>query len=280
MESGKWLALDEGGHTAGHEGVAAVVVAAEGAGVEKTAFFVGGVAKAVGMHSTQDGRLIVTHQIVKLLIVGTVEEMVAGMLTEGNLELGHLVAEVVLVVVEMLLEEVEQHRDMWCAVYVLQLVAREFGHHDAVFIYVVEDVEEGDADIAGEDTAREQMMDEAGGGGLALGAGDADGKVAVDLQEEVCQAGKAEGRGWKMKGRDAGRLDDHIERPFVVPLFVRASPSAVLHLCGYGVLRFRDETLDEALGALPFAAVAGDEYCLAGETGFQLVFSVHAACSI
>ena len=83
-----------------------------------------------------------------------------------------------------------------------------------------------------------------------------------------------------MKGRDAGRLDDHIERPFVVPLFVRTSPSAVLHLCGYGVLRFGDETLDEALGALPFAAVAGDEYRLAGETGFQLVFSVHAACSI
>ena len=93
----------------------------------------------------------------------------------------------------MFLEEVEQHGDVGSAMDVLQLVAAELSHNEGVGAEVVEDVEEGDADIAGEDAARQQMVDEARSGGLALGAGDADGEVAVDLQEEVGEGSEVKG---------------------------------------------------------------------------------------
>ena len=129
-----------------------------------------------------------SDEVAQLVVVGAVEEVVARLLAQGYLELGHLVAEVVLVVVEVFLEEVEQHGNMGSAMDVLQLVAAEFGHNEGVGAEVVEDVEEGDADVAGQDGARQQVVNKAGGGGLALGAGDADGEVAVDLQEEVGEA--------------------------------------------------------------------------------------------
>ena len=111
--------------------------------------------------------------------------MVARLLLEGNLHLGHFVAEVVLVVVEVLLEEVEEHCDMRAAVDVLQLVAGEFGDDGAVLAEFVEDVKERYADVAREDAAGQEVMDEAGGGRLTFGASDTDGHVAVDLKEEV-----------------------------------------------------------------------------------------------
>ena len=107
---------------------------------------------------------------------------------EGNLELGHLVGHIVGVVVEVLLEEVDYERDMWRAVQHLELVAGEFGHDDGVLVELLNDIKEWDADIAGQDAAGDEVGDEAGGGGLALGAGDADGEVGVDLEEKVGEA--------------------------------------------------------------------------------------------
>ena len=78
---------------------------------------------------------------------------------------------------------------MRATVDILELVAAEFRHHDAVLAQVVEDVEERYADVAGEDAAGQQVVDEACGGGLALGTSDADGHVAIDLKEEVGQRG-------------------------------------------------------------------------------------------
>ena len=113
--------------------------------------------------------------------------MVARLLPEGNLHLGHLVAHIALIMVQMLLEQVEQHRDMGCAMDILQLVAGELGHNDAALAEVVEDVEQRDANVAGQDAAWQQMVYQTGGGGLALGAGNANGHVAIYLQKEVGQ---------------------------------------------------------------------------------------------
>ena len=90
--------------------------------------------------------------------------------------------------VEVLLEEVEHDGNMGRAVQHFELVAGEFGHDDGVLVELFDDIEEGDADIAGQDAAGDEVGDEAGGGGLPLGAGDADGEVGVDLEEEVGEA--------------------------------------------------------------------------------------------
>jgi hypothetical protein len=78
---------------------------------------------------------------------------------------------------------------MRAAVYVLQLMATQFGHHDTVFAEVVEDIEQRYADITCQDGAWQQMVYQRGRGALAFGAGDADGEVAVDLEEEVGEGG-------------------------------------------------------------------------------------------
>ena len=218
----------------------------------------------------------VGDEVAKLGVVGAVEEVVALALAESNLELGHLVAEVVLVVVEMLLEKIEQHGDMRGAVDVLKLVAAEFGHNEAVFTKFVENIEEGDAYIAGEDGAGQQVMDEGSGGRLAFSAGDADGEVAIDLQEEVGEGRKLVVGRWQLEIGDAGGLDDKVEGPVGMPLVVRGFPATVNDLGSDGVMSLGQEALYQALGALAFATVASNQYATVEEKGFQLIFSVHA----
>ena len=81
----------------------------------------------------------------------------------------------------MLLIEVEQHGNMRCTMDVLQLMTRKLRHYDAVLMQIVENVKKGNTDVACQNGTRYQMMYEACGGGLALGTGDTDGEVAIDL---------------------------------------------------------------------------------------------------
>ena len=83
--------------------------------------------------------------------VGAIEAVVARLLAQHELHLCHLVVEVVVVVVEMLLVEVENDAYVGGAVYVFQLVAGEFGHHQCVGVELVGDVKQGDADVACKD---------------------------------------------------------------------------------------------------------------------------------
>ena len=100
-------------------------------------------------------------------------------------------------VVEVLLVNVEEHGVVGRAVDELELVGGEFGHDGGLVVQLLDDVEEGHADVAGEECLAagrlEDVVDERGGGALALGAGDAHHLLVAGLQEEVALRGDALG---------------------------------------------------------------------------------------
>ena len=57
-------------------------------------------------------------------------------------------------------------------------------------------------------------------------------------------------------------------------------PPAFFHLRGHGAVGPGHQPSDEPLGTHALAAVTGYQYAPARQQGFQLLFSVHAACSI
>ena len=68
------------------------------------------------------------HEGGQLGVVLGIVEGVSGGLTEAYLELGKLVVEVGMIMVEMLLEKVEEHADMGGTMDILELMAGELGH--------------------------------------------------------------------------------------------------------------------------------------------------------
>ena len=111
--------------------------------------------------------------------------MVVLALLKSYLHLGHFVAHIVLVMIEMLLEQIEQHRDMWRTVDILQLMATQFRYHNGVLFQFVEDIKQRNANIARQDTPWQQVVYQRCRGTLAFGASHPNGHVAIDLQEEV-----------------------------------------------------------------------------------------------
>ena len=229
------------------------MLAIEWASIEERVLVDGDIIDGIRVYDRGNGCGVLRDEVGKLGIVGAIEEMVAWLLAEGYLELGHLVAEIILVVIEVLLEEVEEHCDMRATVDIFELVAAELGHDDAILAQVVEDVEQRYADVAGEDAAGQQVVDETCGGGLALGTCDADGHVAVDLKEKVGQRG-AFGTAHNTHRNTRG-LDDKL-------VALGGLGGNLLVAIGYGVLCIGHEALDEALSAAALAAVAGDENTL------------------
>ena len=76
---------------------------------------------------------------------------------------------------------------------ILQLVTAQLCHHDRVFLQLVEDVEQRDADIASQNTTWQQVMYQRRRSALALGAGDADSHVTIHLEEEVGEGSEVKG---------------------------------------------------------------------------------------
>ena len=111
------------------------------------------------------------------MAVCTIETMIVFLLTKHHLHLGHLVIEIVVVVVEMLLVKVEYDADMGTDVDVIQLMAGEFSDNEGVAVYVGQDVEQWDAHIAGKKYMAamgkgvvEYMPNQCCGGALAFSA--------------------------------------------------------------------------------------------------------------
>lgn len=132
-----------------------------------------------------------------VLVVAVIDEELPVVLISCDVELGDLVVVEGVEVVEMLLVDVEEHGVVGRAVDELELVGGEFGHDGSLVVQLFDDVEEGHADVAGEEclaaSRLEDVVDERGGGALAFCAGDAHHLLVAGLQEEVALRGDALG---------------------------------------------------------------------------------------
>lgn len=132
-----------------------------------------------------------------MLVVAVIDQILSVVLESGDVQFCDLVVVERVEMVEVLLVDVEQHGVVWGSLDELQLVSGQFGHYDGFLSHLFDDVEEGDADVAGEDGVFpggfEYMVDERRRRALAFGAGNANDLFVVGFEEEVCLRGDAFG---------------------------------------------------------------------------------------
>lgn len=130
-----------------------------------------------------------------MFVITIIDKELSVVLVFGDVQFRDLVVVEGGEMVEMFLIEVEQHGVVGRAVDEFELVGGKFSHYHRLFGHLLDDVEEGNADVAGENgvaaCAFEKMVDERGCGAFSLGACDADDLFVISLQKEVRLRGDA-----------------------------------------------------------------------------------------
>ena len=210
-----------------------------------------------------------------VLVIAVIDEKLSVVLVFGDVQLRDLVVVEGGEVVEVLLIEVEENGVVGRTADELELMGGKFRHHHCLFGHLVEDVEEGHADVAGKDGvpsgAFQKVVDKGGRGAFALGAGDAHDLFVIGLQKQIGLGGDAlnidEVVG--LRKTDAGGFEDEIV--FVEPLVVAGSRDefqfAVVKFIGFevgiavchGEGHFGEVLADETVGGDTFFAESEDD---------------------
>lgn len=237
----------------------------------------------VGVDVRADLRADFGNTILKVGAVGAVEAMVAGLLAEHHVHLGHLVVVVVMVMVEVLLIEVKYYPNMWGLVDILELVARELGNDECLLVNLVEDVEKGYAYVAGQDGAMlgaeslvEYVVDKSGGSALAFGAGDSNSEVVIDLKKDIGLRGDGAkvATPLELHGRDAWGFDDKVVGLMELGGLVEIGKDFIIATGNVGG-EVWNKPLKHCMGAFAFASIAGDKDSAAKEDIDELLLSKH-----
>ena len=140
------------------------------------------------------------------------EKIVAGLLVKRNIGLGAEIFVHGLIVIQMLLIEIEEDRDVRRYCRMGELMAGHLEDNDGIVCDGAVIVQRGQADIAYKkrrpvSALRQHCIEQGRGRALALGARDADDLAGKLAQEQVSHGSKLVAQ---VPGHDAGALDDVI----------------------------------------------------------------------
>ena len=166
--------------------------------------------------------------------------------------------------VEMFLEDVEQHTHTGTVVHIFQLMRRKLINHNAFRLDVLHHIETRNADVTRKDgivTRRfQQMIDEARCGAFALGSRDADGLLVELAEEQVCLGGDLHPSRVEILQGNPRCLDDDV----VVVHGLKITIAKVFHafhlvLVGHSDIGIGQVFVQEMQGRFPLATKAEDE---------------------